>query len=317
MLSSTLFSQNRWLTWAILFHLIMIPVTVVGVLIDPRVLTGAQIWIKPLKFALSGAIYCITFAWLLSYVVKRNLWINWAASITGIALTVETVLISMQAYRGVRSHFNNTTPFDMTVFGLMGLFIVFVSIANLVLALYLIRQKMTDRVFAWSLRLGVLAAFAGMMIGPLMTTPNADQMAAMEAGTWDGYSGAHSVGVADDAATGLPFVNWSTVSGDYRPAHFIGLHGIQLIPLLGWVLTRKRWQERNSEGQRITVVIAGGLAYIGLTGVLTWQAMRAQSIIAPDSITLAALATLAVGFGLVTLLAIGKEAAPQRASIAQ
>jgi len=49
--------------------------------------------------------------------------------------------------------------------------------------------------------------------------------------------GSHTVG-ASDGGTGLPFLNWSTIAGDLRIAHFIAIHAIQIIPLFAYVLSQ-------------------------------------------------------------------------------
>ena len=36
----------------------------VGMLVDPRIITGAPAWLKPFKFAISTAIYSLTLAWI-------------------------------------------------------------------------------------------------------------------------------------------------------------------------------------------------------------------------------------------------------------
>ena len=43
---------------------IVLAVALVGLALDPRIITGAPAWLKPAKFAVSIAIYTITLAWI-------------------------------------------------------------------------------------------------------------------------------------------------------------------------------------------------------------------------------------------------------------
>jgi hypothetical protein len=80
---------------------------------------------------------------------------------------------------------------------------------------------------------------------------------------------AHNVGVVDGGA-GLPLVNWSTVGGDLRIAHFFGLHGIQFLPLFAFSLSRKR-----NISTRIQIIATSimGLLYAGWIAFTYFQAM--------------------------------------------
>jgi hypothetical protein len=292
------------LTLAGLANLLLIPAFFVALLADPRIITGVPAWIKPLKFAISIAIFSATFLWLLTFVEGHARLVKLAATITGLGLLVETALIVMQVLRGTTSHFNVSTPFDAVVFSLMGGFISAVSVCTLLLAILLIRQRLPDPVFAWSLRLGVLISFVGMTVAFLMTMPTGAQLDAAQAGAQMTLSGAHSVGVAD-GGPGLPLLGWSTVGGDLRVPHFFGLHALQVLPLIGGLLALD-WTRRLSERQRLMLVWTAGLGYLGVVLLLTWQALRGQSIVAPDALTLTAFAALIGAAALaasITLLA--------------
>jgi hypothetical protein len=290
------------LTLAGLANLALIPLFLVAAILDPRIISGAPAWIKPLKFAISIAIFCVTFLWLLTFVQGHTRLVKLAAGITGLGLLIEIVLIAMQVVRGTTSHFNSSTPFDATVFGLMAGFITAVSVCTLLLGIWLIRQQLPDATFAWGLRLGVFISVVGMMVAFLMTSPTADQLAAAQSGAGMPLIGAHAVGVADDGR-GLPLLGWSTEGGDLRVPHFVGLHAMQVLPLLGALLglagVRRRWSQRG----RLGLMWTAGLGYLGLTLLLTWQALRGQSVIAPDALTLTVasslLAVLIIAAGII------------------
>jgi len=116
-----------------------------------------------------------------------------------------------------------------------------------------------------------------------------EQIASWEQGAPVTLIGAHSVGVPD-GGPGLPVTGWSTEGGDLRIPHFVGLHALQVIPLAGGGISRRR---RLTPGQRLGLVWTVSLAYLGLVVLLTWQASREQPLLAPDALTLGAFAGLA------------------------
>jgi len=291
-------ASNAALTFIGVLFLLAFIGTSIGIVIDPRIITGAPAWLKPAKFAISSSIYAWTFVWLLSFVRghRRLMWL--ITHVTAFALLVENIIIFGQAARGMTSHYNFATPLDASLYVTMALLIVLLWTMSLIAAILLIRQRLPDPVFAWGLRLGVLIAFVGMGLAFLMTArPTPAQSAAIAAGQPVQVIGAHNVGV-EDGGPGLPVVGWSTVGGDLRIGHFLGLHGMQVLPFVGWVLAHRRatWL---SAGKRLTLVWTAGVSYLGLMLIVTWQALRGQSVIAPDAPTLGALAVLIGGTGLV------------------
>ena len=285
------FGTERFLTWSVIGSLLLFAATIVLSIFDSRLVIGEPAWIKPMKFAISITLYTGTLAWLLSYVEGHPRLVRWIGGLTALGFFVEFVAIFVQAARGVRSHFNVSTPLDSILFGLMGWFVMVIWVMNIAAAVLLMRQKLDNRPFAWALRLGLVVTAVGAVLGFLMTSPTPDQLSAMQAGEVISIVGAHSVGV-EDGGPGLPFVGWSTEGGDIRPAHFVGLHALQLIPLLG-IFVNRRFGKWLSDGRRTALVAIGGFGYLGFVLLLLWQALRAQPLIAPDGLTLAALAGLA------------------------
>lgn len=275
------YATNRTLTLLGVLMLVALAASILGLLFDPRTITGVPAWLKPFKFAVSISLYAFTLIWILSFVQGRRFWLRLVSGATLIILLGEMVLVITQVLRGTTSHFNRATPFDTAMFSAMGMMISALWVIQLIAALLLIFQRLPDRAFAWSLRLGLLLALVGAALGFLMTTPSAAQLAQLQAGAHLSVIGAHSVGVPD-GGPGLPITGWSSTGGDLRISHFIGLHALQILPLLGLLLTRTQLGTRR----RLALVWVGAASYLGLTALVAWQALRGQPLLAPDATTL-------------------------------
>ncbi|WP_282818432.1 hypothetical protein [Curtobacterium flaccumfaciens] len=256
-------------------------VCLVGLILDPRTLADDPIWAKPLKFSISLALYAITLAWMLSMVqrpvLRRIGW--WAGTVGAAASLLEIVVISIQVVRGVGSHFNVSTPTNQLFYQLMAGGVTLMYCATLVIGAFLAMfSRIEDRALAWSLRLGLIIALVGLSVGFLMVIPTAAQLADPTSSTY----GSHSVG-GDDATGGIFFLGWNTAHGDLRVSHFIGMHALQVLPILAITLPRAL-----SEADRLRIVVAAGATYAAVTAILLWQALRGQSVIHPDAITVAA-----------------------------
>jgi hypothetical protein len=286
-------------------------VAAVGLLIDDRVLVGAPIWAKALKFAISFGVYALTFGWMIDQVrrprVRRIAW--WAGTALAAASLLEMVVIVGQIIRGTRSHFNNETPFDATMFAAMGGFVAVIYLASLIVAGIIAFTPFTDRVLSWSLRLGGVISVMGLSTGFLMLLPTAEQAALGDASL---SRGAHGVGVVDGGPS-IPILGWSTTGGDIRISHFVGMHALQLLPLLAIVLTGFL-AVRLSERTRLQLVFLAGGVYLAVFALALWQALRGQSVIAPDSATVAAAVTIVIALiaGVIAIRLDARATSPAR-----
>lgn len=282
--------RNPPLVALVLAMVVVATVALVGLVVDPRMITGAPAWMKPLKFAVSIAVYGITLLWMLTVVPDRPRLvaaISWAVLL---GLGLEMALIVMQVLSNTTSHFNQTTPFDAAVFTAMGAVISGMWLLNAIVAFLLARRRFAEAPIVWGVRLGLVAGLLGMAVAFLMTPATPEQDALIAATGASSIVGAHAVGVVD-GGPGLPVVGWSTEGGDLRVAHFIGLHALQILPLVGIALARfaPAWLPIRDRSRLVGIA---GASWVALTILLTWQALRGQSVIAPDTLTIAALAAL-------------------------
>lgn len=278
---------------------------IVGMIIDPRMVLGMPNWAKSTKFGISFILYGATMLWILPLLQNRPRLVRFVGHASGAILILEAVLLAFQATRGVPMHFNVSTPLDTTLWNVMsGTIMLFwlITLMTVILAMF---QPMSNPVLTWGVRLGLLIVLIGFAQGFLMPPPTAAQLAALQAGQQINLIGAHTVGAAD-GGPGIPFLGWSTRHGDLRIGHFIGIHGIQAIALLA-ILLMRRPEQWLTMRHRVALVVIGAASYLGMIVLVTWQALRGQPLLAPDTLTLTALVSL-VGAALIATAGVFLQA---------
>lgn len=251
--------RNKILYQVGLINLILGCLLLVPLFLDARQVMGINTWIKPLKFCISLWIYCWTMGWILFDLPNSVKWIKPMSWAVGVSMLTEIGIVIYQASRATRSHFNFETDFDSLLFGMMGLLIgINTIVVILAFILYLFKKPNLDKGYLIAVKLGLAIFLLASWIG--------GQMISNEA---------HAVGVPD-GGEGLPFVNWSTLGGDLRVGHFLGLHALQLIPLFAFVLYKKTSLSANV---RMGLTVLFGLAYASLVSYLYVQASNGIPLI--------------------------------------
>ncbi len=198
---------------------------------------NANAWFKPFKFSVSTGIFSWTMAWIGYYLnaPKEIQLFTWVIVIT---LGFEILYISIQAGRGQLSHFNVSTPFYQFMFSMMALAATIATLCTAYIGwLFFVRELPgLSPHYLWGIRSGivlfVIFSFEGFVMGSRMT---------------------HTIG-GPDGGPGIWLLNWSTQYGDPRIAHFIGMHALQVIPLLSYYLLK------STKATLIVAVLYGLLA---------------------------------------------------------
>ena len=177
---------------------------------------GVNAWFKPFKFAVSIGLFSWTMAWYCHYLSDFNVTpFNWTVIIL---FGFELIYITVQASKGQLSHFNFDTPLYSILYSLMGLAAVMVTLYTAYIGFLFFTQSFPylPNHYVWGIRLGILIFVVFSFVGALMSS----QMS-------------HSVGAINDNSNWW-IIGWSKTVGDLRVSHFIGMHALQLLPLISF-----------------------------------------------------------------------------------
>lgn len=173
-------------------------------------------WYKPFKFSFSIFLFTWTMAWYCHYLNSFNVqFFNWSVIVL---LGFEIIYIAIQAGRGQLSHFNLSTPLYSALYTCMALAASLVTLytAYVGFLFFVGDYKPLPDYYLWAIRLGIILfvifSFEGFVMGSRLT---------------------HTIGGVD-GGPGLPLLNWSTKFGDPRIPHFIGMHALQVLPILSY-----------------------------------------------------------------------------------
>lgn len=208
--------------------------------------SSVSAWVKPFKFFISIGIFALTMALYLGYLDNQRQVTNYCWSFI-IFLSIELLLITVQAARGRKSHYNIDTPLDRIIFALMGLSITVILIHTLyITALFFIQKQFNvSEEMILAIKLSLIMMLIFMVEGYLMINLSK-----------------HTIGM-DDGTKGIAAVNWSKNYGDLRVAHFFGMHALQIIPILTFVLASTK-----RDVYLITLVY---FVFVSFTLIQAWQ----------------------------------------------
>jgi hypothetical protein len=239
--------ERRLAIYAAVLFALLLPLAIAWGL-DERMLRGANVWIKPIKFALSIGVLALTTAWFVGHLPPERrgsravAWIVWLLICSG---CFELAYIALQAALGEASHYNVGDAWHAAMYSLMGLGALILTATQPMLAWQLLRHPDPQRPPAYRLAvlIGLLLTFVfGAGVGILLGNLPPPSGGAM-----------------------LPLFGWSLAGGDLRPAHFVGIHAEQVLPLIGW--SAARFKARR--GGRL-VWAATALYSLLFAGLLVW-----------------------------------------------
>jgi hypothetical protein len=201
---------------------------------------------KPALFGLSFGVTLITVAWVASFLQLGKRMRSALLSAFTIACTIETTLVSLQAWRGVPSHFNVETTFDALVARSLAAGGVALIVIIVVLTRVAFRRNAAVPVsLQAAIRVGFVVLSTAMAVGAIMIAKGMMLVFA-----------------------GHPERAYET-GGALKPTHFITMHAILVLPAMAWLLSFRRLRVRYEKRTDIHE------AFLSLAcALICWQSLR-------------------------------------------
>jgi hypothetical protein len=145
------------------------------------------------------------------------------STIVVVSIALEIAWIGGAAATGTASHFNDTHPAMMAIYGVMGLLAVVLTSASLWQGLAIRSNRNTGL---------PPALHQALWLGLTMTLP----LTLIVAGYMSSQTG-HWVGGDLSDAQAAPLMGWARDGGDLRVAHFFATHAMHFVPAFGLAVT--------------------------------------------------------------------------------
>jgi hypothetical protein len=177
---------------------------------------------------------------------------NWSVILL---LGFEIVYIAIMAGKGETSHYNTSSPLYAGLFSMMALEATLVTLYTAYVSYQFFAHSFPQlpTYYLWAIRLSLLIfvvfSFEGFAMGSRLS---------------------HSVGALNDNSN-LWILGWSKTVGDLRVSHFIGMHALQVLPVLSFYLIK------NTKGTVIVALLYGILAVFTLLQALQGKSLFAAS----------------------------------------
>jgi hypothetical protein len=246
-------------------------------------LVSGRSWVGPVSlrkaatFGLSFGLTLATVSWVTSFVAIRARTRNVLLGVFSAACVVETVLVTMQAWRGVPSHFNFETSFDTTVSMMLaaGGGVIIVTVLGFTGAA-LSGARGLSASMRLAVRFGFFVLLVALATGAVMI--------------------ARGVVEARGGDAQLAY----TTAGALKPLHAVAMHAILVLPGLAWLLRFTDWSEQRRT-RLVWVAIAADTVLTAIVG--------AESLDDVSPLAAPALATIPSALALAVLVATGVAAA--------
>ena len=216
---------------------------------DHRLIREVGVWVKPMKFMLSTALFALTTVWVLKVAhsdLDQMPVYPWIVALLVLTSLFEVVYISYQASQGSASHYNVSDSFHAFMFGVMAVAAVGLTFSQAWLAWEIWQeQKGAD------LRVETLGVIIGLTMTFVLSTISGFMLGENQ----------------PPSGQGIPIVGWHLYK-DIRPAHFLGVHAQQLIPLWG-LIAAKFMGTFSTAG-----LLMGAFLYVMLWGISTWLSLQ-------------------------------------------
>lgn len=258
---------------ALLIAVGLLHLLVQGILGGPW--TGPVSWRKPFAFGLAFGVTLISVALASTRVVLRERLRQLCLGAFATACVVEVIAITVQAWRGVSSHFNTTSPLN-TVFAMGAAFgggVLVLSTLALTISAMRRQDTSTSRATRIAVRWGFGTLLLAMLIGAAMI----------------------AIGVREAATNSLEQAYWSSTM--LVPAHAVAMQGILVLPGLAWLSRFTAWPS----SKRDRTVVLGTAGYLLCTLVFVIEAALRIDPLSEAPLVASVLALL----GLLVLIAAG------------